>query len=171
MLTVHELRRIVSSMQYPDFERQMGPFVLIERPPDEQVQLAAMRLGAKRTTLRPSGASRDRHDLLFDLDNLVVATLPPMTQETSLLVGRLPDCELVVDDPSVSKHHARLTWSSKTGQTVVEDLGSSNGTLLNGARVRAPTPLKDADELSFGSAGFLFLLSKTFHRKLVTHGG
>lgn len=44
-------------------------------------------------------------------------------------IGRAPGCAVVIDDPRVSKMHARLFHSG--GRWVVEDLGSTNGTLLN----------------------------------------
>ena len=49
--------------------------------------------------------------------------------QTETTIGRAPGCAVVVDDPRVSKLHARLFHSG--GRWVVEDLGSTNGTLLN----------------------------------------
>lgn len=51
----------------------------------------------------------------------------------SILIGRGSDCDLVFDDPQVSRHHARLTWEA--GHWFVQDLGSTNGTQVNGIRV------------------------------------
>ena len=45
-------------------------------------------------------------------------------------LGRDPDCDLTIDDPSVSRHHAQLSLQGE--QLVVQDLGSSNGTWLDG---------------------------------------
>lgn len=65
----------------------------------------------------------------------------------SLVVGRDPGCELAIEDPRVSKRHARLQWDD--GGWTVEDLGSKNGTTVNGEpAVRAP--LRDGDAISFG---------------------
>ncbi len=50
-----------------------------------------------------------------------------------LLVGRDPRCDLVVEDPSVSRRHARLTF--RDGAWVIQDLASTNGTSVNGGRV------------------------------------
>jgi hypothetical protein len=49
--------------------------------------------------------------------------------QTETTIGRAPGCGVVVDDPRVSKLHTRLFHSG--GRWVVEDLGSTNGTLLN----------------------------------------
>ncbi|MCL0099710.1 FHA domain-containing protein, partial [Dehalococcoidia bacterium] len=51
----------------------------------------------------------------------------------TLTMGRSPDNDIVIDDPSVSRKHARLT--SKNGQYYIEDLGSMNGTKVNGEKV------------------------------------
>lgn len=58
----------------------------------------------------------------------------PLSDGDSLLVGRSEGCALVMDDPSVSRIHARI-WS-EGGTCLVEDLGSTNGTFVNGERLR-----------------------------------
>src|SRR5262249_11116600 len=65
------------------------------------------------------------------------------------IVGRGRDAEVRIDAPSVSRHHARITVSD--GIVSVQDLGSKNGTTVNGRRVRAaPQALADGDQLTFG---------------------
>jgi hypothetical protein len=51
----------------------------------------------------------------------------------SLIIGRGGDCDLVFDDPRISRHHARLSWQAE--HWFVEDLGSTNGTMVNGIPV------------------------------------
>ena len=65
----------------------------------------------------------------------------------SLVVGRDPGCELVIEDPRVSKRHAQLRWCD-SGWTL-EDLGSKNGTAVNGEPA-AGAELRDDDAISFG---------------------
>jgi hypothetical protein len=154
-------------MKPEPFERQLGPFVLVQRPPDLVVQQRSLNVGAGRTQALQRDARKDTLSLLFELDDLLVATLPPMLSE-GITVGRMPDCELVVDDPSVSKHHAKLTWNEGEGVTLLEDLGSSNGTLLNGLEVRIEVVLRDGDEVTFGDARYCYLKTKTLHQKLTT---
>jgi len=50
-----------------------------------------------------------------------------------ILIGRHPACDIVVGDPSVSRRHAQLTF--RDGVWVIQDLASTNGTAVNGARV------------------------------------
>ena len=150
-----------------EFEAQLGPFVLVQRPPDAIVQQRALKMGAGRTVALRRDSTKDSISLLFELDDLLVATLPPMLSE-AVTVGRMPDCEMVIDDPSVSKHHAKLTGLAAEGVTTVDDLGSSNGTLLNGLDVRSDVVLRDGDEVTFGDARYCYLRTKTLHQKLTT---
>lgn len=55
------------------------------------------------------------------------------------------------DDPELSRHHARIT-SFKDGRLLVEDLGSTNGTLVNGEQIGAPTVLGVGDTVSLGDS-------------------
>ncbi|MEW6567392.1 MAG: FHA domain-containing protein [Chloroflexota bacterium] len=66
------------------------------------------------------------------------------------LIGRGADCDLVVAERQVSRHHARLRRVA-TG-FVVEDLGSRNGTHVNGAPVADAVPLQDGDVIQIALA-------------------
>ena len=66
----------------------------------------------------------------------------------SLLIGRAPDCQLILDDDYVSTRHARVTRTTTGFQ--VEDLGSTNGSLVNNQRITAPTPFGVGDTLRIG---------------------
>src|SRR5438270_13338937 len=66
-----------------------------------------------------------------------------------VVVGRLDSCDITVNDKSVSREHARL--SQLPGGYVVEDLGSTNGTLVNGERITEPVILRLGDSVTFGS--------------------
>ncbi len=76
----------------------------------------------------------------------------PSEVVTFLRIGRTPDNDIVVEDPRVSGRHARLIVVAG-GQTLVEDLGSSNGTFLNSAdrKVTNPIVLSETDTLYFGT--------------------
>lgn len=70
------------------------------------------------------------------------------------LIGRDLDCHVTLDDPLVSRKHARILVG--TDRVVVEDLGSRNGILLNGVTIRRPTPLRDADRMYVGTQCFVY---------------
>ena len=74
---------------------------------------------------------------------LTVTSLP-------VVIGRAPDADLVVADETVSRQHARLD-GDRSALTVV-DLGSSNGTTLNGNPMVGEVTLHDGDLVGFGSA-------------------
>lgn len=74
--------------------------------------------------------------------------------EGELRVGRAPDHHLQLEDGTVSVHHALL---HREGPAVtVEDLGSTNGTKVNGRRVKGAV-LRDGDHLAFGSVELRFV--------------
>ncbi|MBK6734073.1 MAG: FHA domain-containing protein [bacterium] len=72
------------------------------------------------------------------------ATVPT---DGEVLLGRAPECDVVVDDPLVSWHHARIV--ARGGAWEVHDLGSSNGTFVNGDPIRQAV-IGAADELALG---------------------
>ena len=66
------------------------------------------------------------------------------------VIGRGPECDLVVADRQVSREHAIIRKSE--GAYLLEDLGSKNGTHLNGVRIEAPFVLQDGDEIQIAFA-------------------
>jgi len=65
-----------------------------------------------------------------------------------IMIGRGADCQLILDDDYVSTRHARVA-STENG-VYIEDLGSTNGTYVNGQRITAPTIITLADTLRIG---------------------
>ena len=63
-------------------------------------------------------------------------------------IGRDPECDVHINDASVSRGHARITLAAAVATLV--DHGSKNGTKVNGKRIEAPVELQDGDELTFG---------------------
>lgn len=85
---------------------------------------------------------------------LRVVRPPPLSGQSFPLVdadatvGRAPGCVVLLDDPTVSSRHARLTF--RGARLVVDDLGSRNGTLVNGRKLTGPTELSAGDRLGIG---------------------
>jgi hypothetical protein len=71
----------------------------------------------------------------------------------SFSIGRTQDCDLRIADLSVSRRHAQLERGEDGW--LLSDLGSHNGTRVNGWLVREPVPVKLGDVLQFGSAMFV----------------
>ncbi|MGQ9500457.1 MAG: NBR1-Ig-like domain-containing protein [Anaerolineae bacterium] len=66
----------------------------------------------------------------------------------TVTIGRVSDNSVVIDDPQVSRHHASITFEG--GQWVLRDLGSTNGTTLNGQPVTAPVVIHEGDVIGLG---------------------
>jgi pSer/pThr/pTyr-binding forkhead associated (FHA) protein len=69
--------------------------------------------------------------------------------EGEFVIGRSSKCQLSLDDPMVSRQHAVLIVRS--GRAIVDDLGSRNGVLVNGTRVKGTQRLVEGDKLTIGS--------------------
>jgi hypothetical protein len=68
-------------------------------------------------------------------------------------IGRERDCDLLIEDLTVSRMHARLERAAEGW--LLTDLGSTNGTRLNGWRIREPVQVRAGDRVAFGSAVFV----------------
>jgi hypothetical protein len=80
-------------------------------------------------------------------------TFHPEGERTT--IGRSPDCEIFLDDVTVSRKHAVLV--RRDSAFFIEDLGSLNGTFLNRRRIESGE-LADGDELQIGKYRLTFLL-------------
>lgn len=160
MLSVRELKSLTRRLDDAELARQLGPFVLVQRPVPEAKRSKELKPTARLPDMRVPPAPKG----VFDFEDLWVATLPPIVVDDSIRIGRAPDCEVIIEDETVSKYHARIEW--RDGQAVVEDLTSSNGTFLNTVRLRARQQLKDNDVLAFGTVHVFFMLSVTLRRRM-----
>ncbi len=75
--------------------------------------------------------------------------------EQTITLGRASDCTIPIRDRFLSRHHAEIVFTS--GQWVLSDCGSVNGTLLNGSRLSAPTPLKPGDRIGLGDSEVVYV--------------
>jgi DNA-binding winged helix-turn-helix (wHTH) protein len=78
-------------------------------------------------------------------------------EQSSMILGRGADSDLVLANPRVSRRHAELTWDGE--HFLVQDLGSKNGTRINSAPVSAPTPIADGDTLELADSQLEFQTS------------
>jgi hypothetical protein len=113
----------------PHADGEVGDATMVYRPPQVSGRIARLRV------LEPTGADR-----ALAIDGGL------------LTIGRDPDNDVVLGDPRASRHHARLM--ARQGTLVLVDLGSRNGTLVNGAVV-AEIALGVGDEIRIGDTRML----------------
>jgi len=70
------------------------------------------------------------------------------------VIGRGALVEIPLDDPTISRRHAMLTWEQE--ECFLSDLGSGNGTYVNGEKICEPTRLRDGDIIELGSTAAEF---------------
>ena len=75
------------------------------------------------------------------------------------VVGRDRDCAVRVDSSDLSRRHARILVTR--AQATIEDLGSKNGTHVNGERITHPVALEDGDQIQVGSVAMTYRLADT----------
>jgi hypothetical protein len=80
-------------------------------------------------------------------------------QQQEVTLGRVANNDLVLYDPEVSRRHLVIYFESQ--QWIVEDLGSSNGTILNGQRLYYPATLQEGDILEVSAVAFRFASSQS----------
>ncbi len=78
--------------------------------------------------------------------------------QSEIILGRDPGCDIPLTDDTISTRHAQLTYHHN--QWWLEDLASTNGTLLNGTQVNMPTVITSGDEIKCGVTRLTVSLSE-----------
>jgi DNA-binding NtrC family response regulator len=112
----------------------------------EDVRTATLALHGSVPALLPSSA----YVLVVEETAARVVRLP---EDGDLIIGRMDEAGVRLDDAAASRQHARLRVAA--GAVVVEDLGSLNGTLVNGRRIASPRSLMTGDAIGIGRAAIV----------------
>jgi DNA-binding winged helix-turn-helix (wHTH) protein len=88
---------------------------------------------------------------------LVVDNRDVILMEGANVIGRAPDATISIDARGVSRHHARVQLSR--GEATLEDLGSKNGTHVNGTRITTTVRLSDGDQIRLGAVHLRFTMA------------
>jgi hypothetical protein len=131
--------RVVSPADTPAQER--------EEAGQTMVYSTAERLASPLQ--EPAIARAQRALLIVDGRRLVIGP-------TGATIGRSRQCDVVIDDPNVSREHAEVR--PRGGAWVLTDLGSTNGTLLGGRRIEHPEVIRPGDEIEIGTSVIAFAL-------------
>ena len=100
-------------------------------------------------SLRPGGTSGRSYVLRF-ISGKYQGGEFPIVNDKPIIVGRSSDLDMVLVEDMVSRKHARITM--QTDQIWIEDLGSTNGTFVNGSQVDGLAPIAFGDEIQIGQA-------------------
>lgn len=122
------------------------PLPVVEDPAEATMAAFACRPDAESERTMVRSVRRWQHRLLVEADagprRLVTLGPQPFT------IGRMPPCDLILADPEVSRRHCRIDL--REDQALLGDLGSTNGTFVNGERLRAPTRLEPDARIGIG---------------------
>ena len=81
--------------------------------------------------------------------------------EEEIIIGRIPECEICLSIENVSRRHARVIFRNE--EYFVEDLGSTNGTYVNGIKI-VKCVLRNSDQINIGGVKVLFTEDKTLQK-------
>lgn len=93
-----------------------------------------------------------------------------MLKESRTTLGRRSSNDIVLSDMAISGEHAAFTYEKKIGIVVIEDLGSTNGTRVNGIKIRRQV-LQSGDLLDIGKCRIRFLMSSIAPEGASPNGG
>src|SRR5688572_9701497 len=100
-----------------------------------------------------AGSKRGKAFLMVSTGD-AAGTVFPLTH-SSLLIGRSPEAEVRINEQAISHEHARLEMAG--GRCTIQDLGSTNGTYVNGQRIVQSIVLTGGDTIRAGSTTFTFV--------------
>ncbi len=127
-----------------DFERQMRLGSL-----EIMAALALVALLAARPRIRAAADVGALTPMHVDLEILDHGTRRKLHLQPPFVLGRTRDADIFLHDPEVSRRHAR--FETNNGVVYVEDLQSSNGTFLNGRRIKEAIEVREGDEIDVGT--------------------
>lgn len=104
----------------------------------------------KLTIIAPSSTQVN----LIRLDEAGMETRKQVFQKPNITIGRSLDCDIFIDNATVSSNHAHIT--NVKDQWWLEDEHSTNGTFINDQIIDQPTVLIDSDEIKVGDQRILF---------------
>jgi hypothetical protein len=130
-----------------------GAAPLEEGTPAPQEQPGATMIYKPRTPQPTEAATPEELGVEREIVSLTVDGQRHPLDKRSVVLGRSRDCDIRIEDPNVSRHHAEVRQEGATYWIV--DLGSTNGLEVNGRRVKR-AKLEDADRVMIGSTELVF---------------
>jgi hypothetical protein len=133
--------------------RRPGALTRLRQGTTGRLAVLRQRVRGRPAQVQPApGRQVARRRLGADLPEPPPLCLPPQ-QQGRFTIGRALACDFTLADLSVSRWHAKLHRDEE--HWMLSDLGSTNGTRLNGWRVTTGVPVQPGDRVSFGSVTFV----------------
>lgn len=167
--TIAALRKL-SSYASDAMLQEVGPMALVQRAPPQQSQAQLYKQLSRtiETEGRPQVA-RHALGLMLGLDDGMVIPIGRDSAEGQLILGRSEDVDVVLFDGSVSSRHAQLRFDGWKRKAWLSDLGSTNGTMVNGNPVLHEVELQEANVVTLGDeSAFLFMRTETLYALVKT---
>jgi hypothetical protein len=143
--------------------QEVGPLALVQRAVASPAALHKQLSRTIETEGRPQVA-RHALSLMLGLDDGMVVPLGRDGPEGAVVLGRGDDVDVQLFDGSVSSRHAQVRFDGWQRAAWLIDLGSTNGTLVNGAPVLSEVALSEGNVVSLGDeTAFLFLRTETLY--------
>jgi len=165
-----DLVRSLSGVEREDFLAEVGHPCLLQVPLEGGDQiLAASGRGATKpfkkdamSTVQVSLKELENLKRSKRVESALVHMLEP-SDEGAVVLGRSPECDVVLDLAGLSRRHAEIKKS--VGRYMIVDLDSHNGTYLNGKKIPAdePTPIEDRANVWLASYRAIFLLPEQLY--------
>jgi hypothetical protein len=141
---------------------EFGIHTRVVQPPEEQEAEPVPGLAEPGRTMVYSTAGRlaepleQRARTRTDTVLLVIDGRRMVVGPAGATIGRSRQCDIVIDDPNVSREHAEVR--PRGGSWVLSDLGSTNGSSLNGHQIEGAEVLRAGDEIELGTSAIRFEL-------------
>ncbi|KAA8825905.1 FHA domain-containing protein [Bifidobacterium reuteri] len=119
----------------------------------ETPQTPAVRSAGTSNAAASGGRHAQQPTLLVIIDGPLAGSSVPLA-ESEITLGRAASNTVVLDDEFVSSHHARVYRDAASGQWAIEDLHSTNGTVVNQQRINRPTILPARIPVRIGATTF-----------------
>lgn len=151
--------------------QQVGPLALVQRGggavAGTPTPVPFHEVMTRTVEIEAPPVARQALGLMLKLHDGLVVPLGAESPDGALVFGRAEDVDVRLDDPSVSGHHAVVRFDAWKRAAWVKDLGSTNGTLVNGVAVTGETALAEGNVLTLGDdSAFLFLRTETLYALL-----
>jgi general secretion pathway protein A len=149
-VTLADIASAIDELQWVEFAQRASTIAAKMRP--------------EMPTVNGDRGTKALSKLVLSTDGKAIAELHLVPGRK--VIGRTPDNDLQIDSKFISRHHCQFVTSGD-GNTIIEDLNSTNGIVIHGKRVRRHT-LRDGDVVTMGQHELLFVDDQTEHEHLAT---